>query len=196
MKQKSTVICCFLSLFGLLGTCNAKEIAGVDIEEVVTVSPGSEPLRLKGAAIKSNARQAVYVGGLYLDNEDSKSQSVEEILASQGAKRFVLYCQNSSIKPEALIRAFNLGITVNHSEAELEILEPMVKQFNNIWNSEIHQGDKVWVDFIPEKGTLISINGEEKGIIPGKIFYDAFLKTWLGDKPLNPSMKKQILGKE
>ena len=160
------------------------------------MSPGSEPLRLKGAAIKSNARQAVYVGGLYLEDEDSKSTSVEEILASNGAKRFVLYCQNSTIKPEALIRAFNLGITVNHSEEELEALAPMVKQFNKIWNSEIHQGDKVWIDFIPEKGTLVSINGEEKGVIPGKTFYDAFLKTWLGNKPLNPSMKKQILGTE
>jgi len=181
---------------GLVGTCNAKELAGVDIEEVVTVSPGSEPLRLKGAAIKSNARQAIYVGGLYLEDEASKSNTVEEILASQGAKRFVLYCQNSTIKPEALIRAFNLGITVNHNEDELTELAPMIEQFNKIWNSEIHQGDKVWIDFIPEKGTLVSINGEEKGIIPGKIFYDAFLKTWLGDKPLNPSMKKQILGTE
>lgn len=193
MKRLSSVCLCLLGLAGLGATCGAKELAGVKIEEVVSVSPGGEPLRLKGAAVKNSARQAVYVGGLYLQDD---SQSVEDILSNDGAKRFVLYCQNSTIKPQALIRALNLGITVNHSEAELTELEPMIKQFNNIWNSEIHQGDKVWIDFVPEKGTVVSINGEEKGLIPGKTFYDAFLKTWLGDKPLNATMKKQLLGKE
>ena len=173
--------------------CNAEELAGVEMDEVVTVSPGGEQLRLKGKAIKSNARQAVYVGGLYLQNDN---ESVSDILSSDGAKRFVLYCQNSSIKPEALIRALNLGITVNHTEDELAKLEPMIEQFNKIWNAEINQGDKVWIDFLPGKGTMVTINGSEKGLIPGKAFYDAFLKTWIGDKPLNPAMKKQLLGKE
>nr|WP_246722700.1 chalcone isomerase family protein [Aliikangiella sp. G2MR2-5] len=179
---------------GVSSLCCAKELAGVTIEEVVTVSPGGEPLRLKGAAIKSNARQAIYVGGLYLQDEAQKAKTVEDIVSSEGAKRFVLYCQNSTIKPEALIRALNLGITANHTEEELNELEPMVKQFNQIWSEEIHQGDKVWIDFLPGEGTQISINGEAKGLIPGKTFYDAFLKTWLGSKPLNASMKKQILG--
>lgn len=171
--------------------CSAESLAGVALEEVVTLSPGGAELRLKGAATKSNARQAVYVGGLYLQND---AESVEEILDSAGAKRFMIVT-NQSIKADAIIRAINLGITVNHTQSELEILEPLVNQFNQIWKAEIHQDDEVCIDFDPSQGTLISINGVQKGLIPGKVFYNAFLKTWLGDRPLNPSMKKQLLGK-
>lgn len=170
--------------------CSAESIAGVALEEVITLSPGGAELRLKGAATKSNARQAVYVGGLYLQND---AESVDEILDSAGAKRFMILT-NQSIKADAIIRAINLGITVNHSESELEALAPFVKQFNQIWKTEIHQGDEVCIDFEPEQGTIISINGVQKGMISGKLFYNAFLKTWLGDRPLNPEMKKQLLG--
>ena len=171
--------------------CYAESLTAVDLDEVVTLSPGGVELRLKGAAIKSNARQAIYVGGLYLQND---ATSVDEILESAGAKRFVILT-NESIKADAINRAINLGISVNHSEDELAVLEPLVKQFNTIWNTEIKQGDEVCIDFEPEQGTLISINGIQKGLIPGKIFYNAFLKTWLGDRPLNPAMKQQLMGK-
>lgn len=181
------VVSGFISLSSL---CSAESLTGVALEEVITLSPGGAELRLKGAATKSNARQAVYVGGLYLQND---AESVEEILDSEGAKRFLILT-NQSIKADAIIRAINLGITVNHSESELEALAPFVKQFNQIWKTEIHQGDEVYIDFDPAQGTIVSINGTRKGLIPGKLFYSAFLKTWLGDRPLNPSMKKQLLG--
>ncbi len=171
----------------------AKELAGVEIEEVVNLSLDGKQLHLRGAAVKSDAHQSIYVGGLYLQND---AQSVEEILSNDGAKRFILYCQNSTIKPDALIRALNIGFTANHTEQELESLQPMVEQFNRIWKAEISEGDKVWIDFLPEKGMVVTINGNEKGVIPGKAFYNAFLKTWLGDKPINSQMKKQILGIE
>ncbi|WP_444998500.1 chalcone isomerase family protein [Aliikangiella sp. IMCC44359] len=170
---------------------NAKELAGVDIEEVVNLSLGGQELRLKGAAVKNNARQSIYVGGLYLQND---AKSVEDILKNEGAKRFVLYCQNSTIKPDALIRALNIGFTANHNEQELAQLKPLVEKFNQVWKAEIQEGDKVWIDFLPAKGTVVTINGSEKAVIPGKLFYDAFLKTWLGDKPINRLMKKQLLG--
>lgn len=182
-------ICCF----GVLGlNASGKDLAGVSLEEVVTVSPGGAELRLRGAAVKNSAHQAIYVGGLYLQNH--AADNAQEIIADNGSKRFVLFCQNSSIKPQDFIRALNLGIISNHTEQELTSLEPMINQFNQIWNLEIKQGDMVWIDFIPDEGTIISINGDKKGSILGKSFYDAFLKTWIGDKPLNALMKKQLLG--
>lgn len=190
-KAVSVLFYSLISALSLGNGCFAKELAGVEIEEVVNLSLGGEKLTLKGAAVRNNARQSVYVGGLYLQND---AESVAEILENEGAKRFVLYCQNSTIKPDALIRALNLGITANHSEDELVSLAPMIDEFNNLWNSEIHEGDKVWIDFLPDRGTVVTINGDEKGVIPGKLFYSAFLKTWLGDKPINADMKKQLLG--
>jgi chalcone isomerase-like protein len=177
-------------IFTLIPFCHADTLTAVDLDEVITLSPGGVELRLKGAATKSNARQAIYVGGLYLQND---AQSVQDVLDSAGAKRFIIKT-NEMIKPAAIIRAINLGITVNHNQSELEVLSPLMKQFNRIWSTEINQGDEICIDFEPTQGTLISINGIQKGIIPGTVFYTAFLKTWIGDKPLNPAIKKQLMG--
>ena len=170
--------------------CSAENLTAVDLEEVITLSPGGVELRLKGAAIKSNARQALYVGGLYLQDD---AHTVDDVLDASGAKRFIIKT-NDSINPDAIIRAINLGITVNHNEGELDVLAPLVKSFNQIWSSEIKQGDEVCIDFDPSMGTLVIINGIQKGNIPGSLFYKAFLKTWIGDRPLNKAIKKQLMG--
>lgn len=169
----------------------ADSLTAVHLEEVITLYPGGAELRLKGSAIKSNARQALYVGGLYLEND---AKSAAEILESNGQKRFVIKT-GTSIKPDSIIRAINLGITVNHTEQELLQLEPSLKEFNAIWKKEAHEGDEVCVDYRPNEGTFIMVNGVAKGRIAGEQFYKAFLKTWIGDKPLNKDIKEQLVGK-
>ena len=184
----------FLVVSGVLtfsSSSYADSLTAVDLEEVITLYPGGAELRLKGSAIKSNARQAVYIGGLYLEND---AQSVNEILSSVGEKRFLIKT-SAAVKPETIIRAINLGITVNHTEQELTDLEPAIKQFNMIWSAETHEGDEICVDYHPIDGTIISVNGVKKGQIAGDTFYKAFLKTWIGDKPLNKNIKKQLVGK-
>ncbi len=188
--NKQLVFPVLVSLFVFPFISNADNLTAVELEEVVKLSPGGAELRLKGKAIKSNARQAIYVGGLYLEND---GESVKDVIESPGAKRFLLKTDDS-IAPEAMIRAINLGINVNHTESELQAIAPFLKQFNAIWDSGITKGDEVCIDYDPVSGTLISINGERKGAIPGKLFYSAFLKTWLGDKPLNSSIKSQLMG--
>lgn len=179
-------------VFWLSANCAADSLTGVALDEVITLSPGGVELRLKGTAIKSNARQAVYIGGLYLQKD---AKSVSDIIESPGAKRFIIKT-SKSIKPDAIIRAINLGITVNNSEDDLIKLEPLMKVFNQLWSSEIKEGDEICIDYNPTLGTLVSINGVQKGTIPGTLFYQAFLKTWLGDKPLNAAIKRQLLGKQ
>jgi hypothetical protein len=179
-----------LSSIFLSFQCVAENLTAVSLEEVITLSPGGTELRLKGAATKSNARQAVYIGGLYLQDN---AESVTDIIENTGAKRFIIKTDDS-IMPNAIIRAINLGITVNHSESELTELNPLVELFTQIWKSNIKQGDEICIDFDPAQGTLIGVNGVQQGIIPGSLFYKAFLKTWLGDKPLNKTIKRQLMG--
>ena len=190
--MKKIVVSVFLSVVTFVPYVLCDSLTAVKLEEVITLSPGGAELRLKGAATKSNARQAVYVGGLYLEND---AQSVKEVLDNLGAKRFLIKT-NDSVKSDAILRAINLGITVNHSEKELDLLAPLVGQFNQIWKSQIAQGDEVCIDFEPLKGTIVSVDGKEKGMIPGNLFYKAFLKTWIGDKPLNSEIKKQLMGEK
>ncbi len=170
----------------------AKEVAGVELEEVARLSVENTELVLNGSAVRREAQHAVYVGGLYLKQQ---ATSFDEIIKDPNPKRFLLFCSTDEIPGRKLIKAWEQGFAINYSAQEIKQLQPMINEFNQIWKTGLRAGDEVWVDFIPQKGTKISINGEPITKIAGDKFYHAFLKTWLGPHPFNQKMKKALLGK-
>jgi len=182
-------IVAFLIFFGY--STLAKEVAGVELEEVARLSVGDTELVLNGSAVRREAQHAIYVGGLYLKEQ---ATSFADIIADQNPKRFLLYCSTSEISSEKLINAWEQGFAINYTDDEMLSLKPMIAEFNKIWKTGLHVGDEVWVDFIPGQGTRISINGDIVSEISGDEFYHAFLKTWLGPHPFNLEMKNALLG--
>lgn len=178
------LVCTSLSIF-------AKEVAGIELEEVTRLSVGDTELVLNGSAVRREAQHAIYVGGLYLKEQ---ATTFADIIADQNAKRFLFYCSTSEISSEKLISAWEQGFAINYTDQEMLKLKPMITEFNKIWQNGLHVGDEVWVDFIPKQGTIISINGEIVTEIAGEEFYHAFLKTWLGPHPFNLEMKQALLG--
>jgi len=55
-------------------------------------------------------------------------------------------------------------------------------------------GDRYSLTYIPGKGTELALNGEHKGTIEGSEFAAALFSIWLGNKPIDKTFKKQILG--
>ena len=170
----------------------AKEVAGVELEEVARLSVDNTQLVLNGSAVRLEAQHAVYVGGLYLKKQAS---SLKEIITDPNPKRFLFYCSTSQISSDKLISAWEQGFAINYSEQQIEKMKPMINEFNKVWRAGLSEGDEVWVDFIPTEGTKISINGELVSEIAGDDFYHAFLKTWLGPHPFSSKMKNALLGK-
>ena len=173
-------------------SATAKEVAGVELEEVARLSVENTELILNGSTVRREAQHAVYVGGLYLKEQ---ANSYEQIISDPNPKRFLLFCSTNGISSGKLINAWEQGFAINYSAEEITKLEPMIKTFNNVWKSGLKVGDEVWVDFIPDEGTKISINGDLVAKIAGDEFYHAFLKTWLGPHPFNRKMKDALLGK-
>ncbi len=169
----------------------AKDTAGVNLEEVTRLSVGSTELILNGTAVRKEAQHAIYVGGLYLKEQKS---TFDEIIKDKNSKRFLFYCNTAEISSEKLINAWEQGFAINYSDAEIREMAPMIHEFNKVWQSGLMVGDEVWVDYIPEKGTQISINGKLVSEISGNKFYTAFLKTWLGPHPFNAKMRSSLLG--
>jgi Chalcone isomerase-like len=94
-------------------------------------------------------------------------------------------------------QAFMSGINANTDKAEKgKIVGQMVKfgeMFVNV--AALKKGDTLTVDWVPDKGTVIELNG--KSIVeplPDLAFYNALLKIWLGDKPADSSLKPLLLG--
>jgi hypothetical protein len=54
----------------------------------------------------------------------------------------------------------------------------------------------VHLDFLPETGTRLTLGGKQQGKdIPGEDFFNALLRIWLGDKPIQNNLKDALLGK-
>ena len=60
----------------------------------------------------------------------------------------------------------------------------------------VHAGDVILLDYIPGKGTIVNIRGEQQGVIEGEDFYSALLDVWLGDEPADDDLKEAMLGEE
>ena len=167
---------------------SALEVAGVNVAEKAKL--GSGELVLNGAGIRTRAIFKVYVGALYLGE---KKSAAAEVLAQKGAKRVALTMLRD-LSAQQLTEAFDDGIKANHGAAEVEALKPRMAELLSLF-TDAKKGDVILLDYLPDAGTVVGVNGAAKGkAIQGEDFYRALLRIWLGDKPVDGDLKKSMLG--
>jgi hypothetical protein len=183
------------SLLSILLLCicaqaQAAEVEGVKLEDSAHVA--SRDLQFNGAGVRSKLFLDLYIAALYLPE---KTTSASAVLGDGGEKRIALHFLRD-IGADHLSGALNKAIAANHTPAELAALDAALKEFSAIFNgmAEMKKGDSVTLDYLPGSGTQISVNGVLKGKIADAAFYAALLKIWLGDKPVQNSLKQKLLG--
>jgi hypothetical protein len=186
MKRALLLVCTLL----LSWNVSAKEVAGVKLADTVQV--GDATLQLNGAGTRTKVIIDVYVGALYVGK---KTSSAAEVLADAGPKRValhMLYGMGSS----TLREAFRKAIEANHSEAQLMVLGPSLKKFYAIFDAlpGVSEGNVILLDYLPGVGTKVTVNGVEKGVVEGVEVNRAVLRIWLGEDPVEKSLKKAMLG--
>lgn len=186
MKNIILLVCGFL----LSWNTYALEVAGVKLADSAQV--GSQALVLNGAGIRTKLFFKIYVGALYLPQ---KQASAEAIIADEREHRVALHIVRD-LSSEKLLNAFNEAIEANHSKEELAVLDAQMKQMAQIFNAvkEVKPGDVITLDYLPAGGTQISVNGTARGTIAGAAFNRALLRIWLGNKPVQDDLKKEMLG--
>jgi hypothetical protein len=94
-----------------------------------------------------------------------------------------------------LYGALRDGLKDNNSEAELTALKVPTEQFAEIMKKigTAKIGDTVALDFSAE-GVAVGFNGEPRGKVASGPFARALLKVWLGENPVDASLKKALLG--
>jgi len=170
---------------------NCAELAGVKLDDTVTVA--GKPLQLNGMAVRSRFVFDVYVAGLYLPE---KTQSAEKALAMPGPRRMTLVMLRD-VGADQFAGAVMDGLRDNNSEAELGALRAQVNALlaTMLRIGEAKKGMVIDLDFTPGTGTSVRANGAPQGEpIAGDAFYPALLKTWLGERPVQPDLKKALLG--
>lgn len=170
----------------------ALEVGGIKLDDKIKL--GGADLSLNGAGVRTRAFFKVYAIGLYLAE---KKTSADAVLGLKGAKR-VRVVTLRDLTAQQFADALVEQINKNHSEAELAALKPAVEEFKASLLSlnSAPSGTVVDLDYAPDAGTRLSVNGQARGkAIAGDDFYRALLRVWLGEKPAQSDLKDALLGK-
>jgi len=167
----------------------AREVAGINMPDTVQLSAGTPPLVLNGAGIRRKFFFKIYVAGLYLPSHQT---STEAVLSLPGPKRVRMQFLYKEVERDKLVTGWQEGFENNLDKASLEQLAPRLAKFNQLFRT-MRRGDVINLDYQPEEGTRVIVNGNLQGVIEGADFYAALLQVWLGEKPADADLKTALL---
>ncbi len=170
----------------------ARQLDDVILPDSVTLDGTDVALQLNGMGYRTKFIFNIYVGALYTE---SKVKSRDAAQALKGSKRIVMHMVYDEVSKEKMADAWNKGFEENNSDAQLDKLKARLQTFISYF-PDLKEGDIVLLDYVPGKGTRVTINGEVKGVIEGADFYAALLDVWLGDEPADDDLKEAMLGED
>ena len=177
-------------LFLGAGVLNAREFHDRQFADTLTIPGTSQVLQLNGIGYRSKFFIKVYIAALYTEN---RAVSRDEVQSQMGAKRLLMHFVYDEVAREKLVSAWSEGFADNVAAQDLAGLRERIDQFNAMFPT-LRAGDEVVLDYIPDQGTVVTIKGETKGVIPGQDFNRALLDIWLGDEPADSGLKDALLG--
>ena len=182
------------STFALLlsAAASAVEVNGVTVAERVQIGSNGPNLVLNGAGVRTRLVFKIYVAALYLP---AKMSSGEDILRDDQPRRLQLQMLRDLTSKElttSMIEALNETLT----PAERAPLESRMQQFNAILDTlhDVKLGTQIAIDYLPQSGTIVLVDANEKGRIPGADFNQALLRMWIGAHPRDVELRTALLG--
>src|SRR5512137_1685293 len=169
----------------------AVEVEGVKFDPTVQV--GGQTLQLNGAGVRTRVMFKVYAAGLYVPQ---KSNSPAALLSQKGPRRVAIGMLRN-VDADTFVGALNDGLKANLSAEQLAGFKPQIDALNANFKTvgEAKKGDRIDFEFAPETGTRILVNDQPRGAaIPGENFFEAVLRIWIGDKPVDADLKRGMLG--
>ena len=171
---------------------SAATLQGQRFDDRVRIA--TQELTLNGLGLRSILFIKVYVAGLYLHE---KAATFGVIANMPGAKRLQLRMLRNA-DADDFIEALVEGIEENSNKAELAQLSARMQQLTRIINAigSVGAGDSINFDFVPGLGTAVTVNGVKKAtVIEGADFYNAVLKIFIGENPVDDRLKAGLLGR-
>jgi hypothetical protein len=191
-ERRSRVVGAFMASL-MIATCAARagEPRGVQLPSSARV--GGQELVLNGTGLRVMTFFSVYAAALYLPRQ---VDSASEALSSAGPKRFTMVMLRE-VTARQLIDALDEGLRENHSSAELERLRPRQEALAAIVTSvgRARDGTAITLDYVPGEGTRVDVDGKAVGPpIAGADFFEALLRIWIGEAPVDAALKRALLG--
>jgi len=181
-----------LFLMFIFSSTHAHTVAGVELRETVPATAERPELKLNGAALRElYLLIKSYVGALYVEQP---SNDAKALLASETHKRMVFHVMMKRVSARRIANALQEAMVLNLSEEEHKALSKDLDKMVSLFEGKMHKDEQAFFDYLPGKGTRITINGEVKGFIAGKDYFNAMLSMWVGENPVGRTFKEEILG--
>jgi len=177
----------FFFLLGLLvvQALHAAEIEGVQFAD--RYQAGNTSLILKNVGLLRYRRIFKgYVAALYL----GEGVRPEDALTNVPKRLELEYFW--SIKGVNFGKAADKILQQNFSAELIATLRERLQRLHALYEN-IQPGDRYSLTYLPGVGTELALNGTPKGTIEGADFAAAYFAIWLGEKPLDESLKSQLL---
>lgn len=179
----------------VLGTraATARELEGTSLPDEVRLAKDGPPLRLVGAGVFRFFFLRYYVCGLYL----AVGVSGAEAAVRSDRPRRVGIVALRRISAFEFLWGLDRGLADNTVEAELKELATSLEVLRGAIRDigTLAPGARVGIDYLPGFGTRIVVDDRIRGgPIAGKALNDALMKVWIGERPLDASLKEMLLG--
>jgi len=167
-------------------------INGTEIPDSLSLPDNGTTLVLNGAGIREKFFMDIYIGALYLQKG---MHDPDVILADTGYASVLMHFIYSEVDREKITAGWTDGLTDNLTAARMQAIKPRLEKFNSLFRTVV-KGDVIRIDYVPDSGTQVRINGEWRGSVEGNDFFRDLLRIWLGNNPISKSLKHDMLGLE
>jgi hypothetical protein len=188
---RSFTILCATILCAAPSLLQAGEIEGIHFPE--KLKTGTSKLLLNGTALRTKWGFNVYAAGLYVTK---RSHDENVIMKEDQSCKRVQISMLREVSADKFNSSIQESIEGNFSETEKRLFDSELKAFLGCFSggSALKKSSVVLIDYIPEQGTVVSVDGRSFDLIPGSAFYHALLRLWIGN-PTQESMKPGLLGR-
>ncbi|CAM8666354.1 Chalcone isomerase [Comamonadaceae bacterium] len=187
------VLTCSLAIGSAFTPATAADVGGVKVDDVATVA-GKE-LKLNGAAMRQILMIKGYAIGLYLTEKKELSAADLLALPVDRPRRVALHIQRE-INSDEFGQLFIKGMNANSTKEEKAKVINQTTKFGEMFAAlePVKKGDVVTLDWIPGQGTVSTLNGKKIGeTLPEITFFNAVLRIWVGDSPVQENIKRALL---
>ncbi len=175
-----------VALASLLMNSYAAEIKDVRFEDKVVVN--DIELNLNGLAVLKWAMLfEVYAGAFYLPKGVPGPKWTDEVPKKLELSYF------RAIEAKGFADASDKLLRTTLEPSAYQALSDRLLTFYSFFQ-DVKRGDRYSINYHPENGTELRLNGKIMGSVPGHDFAVAYFGIWLGEKPINNKFRDRLLG--
>lgn len=165
----------------------AAEIEKVRFADEVTIEGQRLPLNNVGLMYYRGIFKAL-VAGIYFEPRGR----AHDVLADVPKRLEVVYLWD--VQAKDITAATEKLLANNLTPEEIKSLR---KEFDYVYTlyPNIKAGDRFQLTYVPGVGTEFALNGKPRGLVLGEKFAAAYFSIWIGKKPMDKSLRDQLLAR-